>query len=187
MVRARAKRVGAEACFDDLILADVVDGQFVLLFDLDQEFAELRIVKRLDGFLNQRGGHLLNLLLARFACAGIAASARSSCRSGLTASTRRRLRSLSARPPLALLMACSSSFVMRCSMRASRPAMLVSTSSSVFPSATAWSSFSKATLGFFSSGRASVLSCSQTPTASTMTKWSLLVASGVTALQISPA
>ena len=43
--------VGAEACFDDLVLADVVDGQFVLLFDLDQELAELRIVKRLDGLL----------------------------------------------------------------------------------------------------------------------------------------
>ncbi len=39
MVRARAKCVGAEACFDDLVLADVVNRQFVLLFDLDQEFA----------------------------------------------------------------------------------------------------------------------------------------------------
>ena len=69
MVRARASGVGAEACFDDLILADVVDGEFVLLFDLDQEFAQLRIVKRLGGFLNQRGGCLLNLLLTRLVCA----------------------------------------------------------------------------------------------------------------------
>ena len=39
--------VGAEACFDDLILADVVDGEFVLLFDLDEDFAQLRIVNGL--------------------------------------------------------------------------------------------------------------------------------------------
>ena len=59
-----AQRVGAEACFDDLVLADVVDGQFVLLFDLDQEFAEFRIVKRLEPLLEEaRGSYLLNLLL----------------------------------------------------------------------------------------------------------------------------
>ena len=52
--------VGAEACFDDLVLADVVDGQFVLLFDLDEEFAELRIVERLDGVLDELGRRLLN-------------------------------------------------------------------------------------------------------------------------------
>ena len=53
MVRARAKGVGAEACFDDLVLADVVDREFVLLFDLDQEFAELRIVERCDGVFDE--------------------------------------------------------------------------------------------------------------------------------------
>ena len=47
--------VGAEACFDDLVLADVVDGQFVLLFDLDQEFAQLRIVERCDGVFDKLG------------------------------------------------------------------------------------------------------------------------------------
>jgi hypothetical protein len=61
----------------------------------------------------------------------------------------------------------------------------IGSSSSVFPKAAAFSSLSKATLGFFSIGRASVLSCSQTPTVSTMTKWSLVVASGVTAFRSS--
>ncbi len=70
-------------------------------------------------------------------------------------------------------------------MRARRPAMEVSTASSVLPKLTACSSFSKETAGFFSMGLESVLSCSQTPTASTMTKWSLLTASGVTALRSS--
>ena len=60
-----SKGLGAEGCFDDLILADVVNRQFVLLLDLNEEFAEFRILKRLDRFLNQRGGYLLNLLLAR--------------------------------------------------------------------------------------------------------------------------
>src|SRR5574340_1414244 len=43
----------------------------------------------------------------------------------------------------------------------------------------------EADAGLFLHGRASVLSCSHTPTASTMTKWSLALASGVTALRSS--
>ena len=170
---------GAEAGVDDLVLADVVDGQFGLLFDLDQELAELRIVQWLDGVLNQRVGYLLNLLLARFACAELLHCSLFAV--GRDRGLRRGwARSLSARPPLASLMSCSSSFADAVFHSGQAAGEEVSTSSSVLPKATAWSSFSKVTVGFFSIGRESVLSCSQTPTASTMTKWSLAVASGVT-------
>ena len=54
------------------------------------------------------------------------------------------------------------------------------TSGSVLPRLTACRSFSKLTVGFLSMGRESVLSSSQTPTQSTMMKWSLTRASGVT-------
>ncbi len=43
---------GTEPGFDDLILADVVDGDFVVLFDGDQEFAQFGIVKGFDGVLD---------------------------------------------------------------------------------------------------------------------------------------
>ncbi len=52
-MRGTSQGVGAEACFDDLILADVIDGEFVLLFDLDKQFAQFRILERLGGFLDQ--------------------------------------------------------------------------------------------------------------------------------------
>ena len=48
------------------------------------------------------------------------------------------------------------------------------------PCATFWSSFSNEIPGLRSSGLDWVLSFSHTPTASTITKWSLCVASGVT-------
>ena len=64
MVRAR-QCLNAEACFDDLVLADVVDGEFILLFDLDQGLAQLRIVECFGGFSNQCGGCVLNLLFTR--------------------------------------------------------------------------------------------------------------------------
>ena len=53
-------------------------------------------------------------------------------------------------------------------------------SASRIPTATPWTSLASATLGFRSSGRVSVLSVSHTPTASTITKCVLRVASGVT-------
>ncbi len=56
--------VSAEACFDDLILADVVDRQFVFLFDLDQEVAQLRIVERRDGLFDQLGRRRCDSLFA---------------------------------------------------------------------------------------------------------------------------
>ena len=59
------------------------------------------------------------------------------------------------------------------------------TSGSVLPRATAWSSLSNGIDFLWSIGRESVLSRSQTPTASTMTKWFLALASGVTALRSS--
>ncbi len=81
-----SQRVGAEACFDDLILADMVDGQLIFLLDVDEQFAELRVLKWLGGFLDERA--------AAFAiCCSVGLSvpncflANSSCRSGLTAST----------------------------------------------------------------------------------------------------
>ena len=44
MVRAR-QCLDAETCFDNLVLADVVNGEFILLFDLGQEFTQFRIVE----------------------------------------------------------------------------------------------------------------------------------------------
>lgn len=41
-----------EPGFDDVILADVVDGDFVVLFDLDKKLTELGIVKGFDGVLD---------------------------------------------------------------------------------------------------------------------------------------
>ena len=70
------------------------------------------------------------------------------------------------------------------SSRASRDASDESTSGSVLPKATCWSSFSKATLGFRSSGRESVICWVQRPTQSTMTKCVLLRASGVDGLEV---
>jgi hypothetical protein len=61
--------VGAKAGLDDLVLAHVVDGQFILLLDVDQKFAQLRIVEGCGGFADQGGGGLLSLLFARLVCA----------------------------------------------------------------------------------------------------------------------
>ena len=57
--------LGAEACLDDLILAHMVDDQFIFLFDLDEQFAQLRILERLGGLLHESHCRLLNLLLRR--------------------------------------------------------------------------------------------------------------------------
>ena len=82
-------------------------------------------------------------------------------------------------PPAVFASAARSGFEMRRSRRASRPASDDSTSASVLPKATVSSSFSNDTEGFFSSGRLSERSLSQTPTQSTITKWVLASALGL--------
>ena len=67
-MRARASGLGAEAGFDDLVLADVVDGQFVLLLDVDQEFAQLRIVAIGLTLLESMWLPPADLLFARLVC-----------------------------------------------------------------------------------------------------------------------
>ena len=57
--------IGAEACLDDLVLAHMVDGEFVLLLDVDEEFPELRVLEWPRSLLKNRGRCLLNLLLGR--------------------------------------------------------------------------------------------------------------------------
>ena len=63
---------GAEAGFDDLVLADVVDGDLVFLFHLDQEIAELGIVQGFDGFLNDLGSECFEFVCLRHGFPGFA-------------------------------------------------------------------------------------------------------------------
>ena len=44
--------IGAEAGLDDLVLADVVDGDLVFLLDLDQEVAEIGVEQGTYGVLD---------------------------------------------------------------------------------------------------------------------------------------
>ena len=84
-------------------------------------------------------------------------------------------------PPESFSTSARTSGSMRFSSRISLPANDESNSGSRAPMAMCSISFSSGTLGFCSSGRESVLSLSQTPTASTMTKCVFVFASGVTA------
>ena len=83
-------------------------------------------------------------------------------------------------PPESFSTSARTSGSMRFSSRISLPANEESNSGSRAPIAMCSISFSSGTLGFCSSGRESVLSRSQTPTASTMTKCVFVFASGVT-------
>ena len=80
-------------------------------------------------------------------------------------------------PPVSSLSFFASARFNCWSRRVRRPARVVSVSSSRLPRATPRRSVGKLTVGWRSSGRDSVLSLSQTPTASTMTKWVLARAS----------
>ncbi len=165
-------RVGAEAGFEHLVLADIVDDLFVLLLDLEQEFAELRIVEAAWRLLDQRCGCLLNLLLARLIGPN--------CSLGplfmpvwidrvdeLPAEVFEREAAAGFADGLLV-------FLRDAVLQAGQPSGEAGEHVfSAFPKRDGWSSLSKVTVGFFSSGRESVLSRSQTPTASTMTKWSL--------------
>ena len=163
LARALAGGLG-EAGFEHLVLRDGVDDLFVLLLELDEQLAQLGVGEGLDRGLRRAGG----------------TPGSPAAWSGSSASTRPRARSLSVRPPAAcgdrpgrlagrsLLQAGEAggdddSTRARC-CRAPRPAA-ASRSDTDF---------------FWSIGRESVLSCSHTPTQSTMTKWSLALASGVT-------
>ncbi|KYC51211.1 MAG: hypothetical protein AMQ22_01347 [Candidatus Methanofastidiosum methylothiophilum] len=105
----------------------------------------------------------------------------SSCASGSNASSRRLTTAESGRPPESASSRSRCSGVSARSSWARRPASDVSRSSSRLPSATSSSSLSNGTERARSSERVWVLSDSNTPTASTMTKRVLAAASGVTA------
>jgi hypothetical protein len=47
--------IGAEACFDDLVLADVVDDDLVLALDVGEQLAEFGLHQRLHRLLHGRG------------------------------------------------------------------------------------------------------------------------------------
>ncbi|OQW37534.1 MAG: hypothetical protein A4E19_12695 [Nitrospira sp. SG-bin1] len=68
MVWTQARASVLKPRFDDLVLAHVVNDQFVLLFNLDEQFTPLRILERLSSFLHENRRCLLNLLLGWLVC-----------------------------------------------------------------------------------------------------------------------
>ena len=92
--------------------------------------------------------------------------------------------SISVLPPESFSTSARTSGSMRFSSRISLPANDESNSGSRAPIAMCSISFSSGTLGFCSSGRESVLSRSQTPTASTMTKWVFVLRVGRDGLEV---